>query len=100
MTFAFANQFSVAGAPNRADVDQLLVVPIIGYALPRAFYLRTDPIWVFDWKRNGYATIPLNLSFGKAFTRYLTAEIEPEWVSTGDLKNSFSLRFFLSYLGW
>jgi hypothetical protein len=99
-TFALGNLFSVAGAPDRPDIDTLVASPIIGYLLPKAFYLRTDPIWTFDWTRHGFATIPVNLSFGHAFTRFLTAEIEPEWVTTGDLKNTFTLRLFLSYLGW
>jgi hypothetical protein len=100
LTLAVTNFFSVAGAGDRPDVNALWVNPIIGYALPKAFFLRFDPIWIFDWKRDGHATIPVNLAAGYAFTAHLALQIQPDWVTTGDLKNSVGVQLIISYLGW
>jgi hypothetical protein len=100
LTLTLINGFSVAGAANRPDVDILYVVPTIGVQLPRAFFLRFDPVWTFDWKRSGYATVPVNLAAGHAFTKRLLAFIQPEWVTTGTLQNSFTIRLGLTCLGW
>jgi hypothetical protein len=99
-TLTLINLFSVAGAPDRPDVDRLVAVPNFGCLLPKAFFLRFDPIWTFDWKRSGFATIPVNLAAGHAFTKHLLLFIQPEWVTTGTFKNSFTMRVGVTYLGW
>ena len=100
LTLGFFNAFSVAGAPDRPNVSTLFLTPVIGYLLPKAFYLRFDPLWTFDWIRGGHATLPVNLAVGHAFNPSATAEVQPEWVTTGDLQNSFTVRLILNYMGW
>jgi hypothetical protein len=99
-TLTFINVFSVAGEAARPDTDTLVVLPTLGYLLPKAFFLRFDPVWTFEWKRAGFATIPVNLAAGHAFTSHLLVFVQPEWVTTGTLKNSFTVRAGLTYLGW
>jgi hypothetical protein len=100
VTLAAVDAFSVAGSPERPDVNTLYVVPTVGLMLPEAFYLYTDPMWRFDWERDGHATIPLNLGIGRAFTSHFVVYAQPEWVATGDLEDSFTARVVLSNLGW
>ncbi len=42
----------------------------------------------------------MNLAVGHAFTSSLAAELQPEWVTTGDLQDSFTVRLILNYMGW
>ena len=91
---------SVAGSPERPDVHTLYVAPSVGLMLPKAFYLYSDGILRFDWKRDGHATIPLNLGLGHAFTSHFVVYVQPEWVATGDLEDSFTARVVVSNLGW
>jgi hypothetical protein len=100
VTLSVGNLFSVAGAPDRARVDTLFIVPTVGLMLPRASYLFTDPVWRIDWTRDGRASMPLNLGVGHAFSAHFVAFIEPEWVATGDLKHSYALRVGLTDIGW
>ncbi len=100
VTLAVSNAFSVAGSPERPDVNMLFVAPTIGLMLPKAFYVYADPLWRFDWKRDGHATLPINIAIGHAFTSHFVVYLQPEWIATGDLKNSVSTRIILSHLGW
>ncbi|HVJ14106.1 MAG TPA: hypothetical protein VM686_01640, partial [Polyangiaceae bacterium] len=100
VTLGLVNAISVAGSPERPDVNTLYVVPTVGLMLPKAFYLYTDPMWRFDWERDGHATIPLNLGIGHAFTSHFVVYVQPEWVATGDLEDSFTARVVVSNLGW
>jgi hypothetical protein len=96
----FANFFSVASATPRPDIDTLALQPWVVLKLPRAFFLLTDPIMTFDWKRGGHATVPVNLAAGHAFSRRLALSVEPEWIATGDGKNDVLVRAVVTYLGW
>jgi hypothetical protein len=97
----FLNAFSVAGDPSRPDIDRLILQPVVACILPKAFYLRFDPVWVFNWNMGGSATLPVNLSAAHAFNSRLVAFVQPEWITTGDhQKNDFTIRVGLNYLGW
>lgn len=91
--------FSFAGTPGRPSVNELHAQPIIQKALPEAFYLFTDPIYLFRWEGGG-TTLPVNLQLGRAFTRDLSASIGPEYIATGASQGNWTIRMAVNYLNW
>lgn len=53
------------------------------------------PICTLDWKENQY-TIPLAFGFGKAFAKYISAFIMPEYILTGRTQRSLVIQFNLN----
>ncbi len=100
LTLSVGNLWSVAGPPERTDINTLVVVPTAGVMVSRATYLYLDPTLLFDWKRDGHATIPVNLGIGHAFTPGFVGTLQGEWVTTGDLEDSVTVRVGASAVGW
>lgn len=81
--------------------------PLIVKELPRGYFLRFDPYWVFHAEQHGSATITLNLAFGKLIKlhgQFINAYIQPEFLARrppypGDNPPKFTLRiaFHLLY---
>jgi hypothetical protein len=60
------NPISFAGSSSRPSVNQLIVSPTLTYTLPEGWFVGlSDYNWMFDWKNNGAATIPLGVQAGK-----------------------------------
>ena len=60
------NPISFAGDGDRPGVNMLLFQPIAQYNLPKGWYVGMgDFTWLFDWKDDGAATIPLALQVGR-----------------------------------
>jgi hypothetical protein len=94
------NLFSVAGDPSRPDIDTMVLQPFIVAQLPKAFFFMSDPVMLFDWKRDGHATVPLNLGLGHAFTKHVVLTLQPDWIVSGDGKNDVGVRAIFDYVGW
>ncbi len=78
------NPITVTGERSRPGVDAMTLEPLIVKELPRNYFLRFDPYWVFDWKQHGSATIPLNLALGrliKIHGQLINTYIEPEFLA-------------------
>jgi len=76
------NPISFAGDSRRPDVNEMTLQPLIVKTFRGGYFVRTDGILTFDWKRGGAATIPVNLAFGKIVrigSRPVNAYIQPEW---------------------
>jgi hypothetical protein len=58
------DQISFAGDPDRADVHQLGVQPILNYVTGKWYFGVGDFTSTFDWKNGGAATIPLAFQAG------------------------------------
>lgn len=100
LTLSVGNLWSVAGPSERADINTLLVVPTVGVIVSGATYLYMDPTFRVDWERDGRATIPVNLGIGHAFTSSFVGTLQGEWVATGELEDSFTVRAGASAVGW
>lgn len=59
------NPVSIAGDPDRPEVNALLIQPIINYLLGPWYIGVGDFTWQLDWTDSGEATIPLGLQVGR-----------------------------------
>ncbi|HVH40738.1 MAG TPA: hypothetical protein VM925_00290 [Labilithrix sp.] len=63
-----AQTWSVAGASDRRDVNQLTLMPVVIYNLPRGWYLNTSPVITANWNVSSTAdtwTVPVGGGAGK-----------------------------------
>lgn len=84
--------FSFAGSDTKAKRNFMLFQPIFNKVLGNGYFMGVSPIITFDWENNT-STIPLNVSFGKAFAKNLSAFIAPQYVVSGPTKGDFILQF-------
>jgi hypothetical protein len=63
------NVFSVAGASDRRDVNQMLVQPFVNYNMAGGWYFVSSPIITSDWKADSDQrwTVPLGGGLGRIF---------------------------------
>ena len=63
------NLFSVAGASDRQDVNQMLVQPFVIYNMPGGWYVVSSPIITANWKADSDQrwTVPLGGGLGRIF---------------------------------
>ena len=83
-------QASFAGDDNRSDVNVVALQPFAFYQLGKGLYLRSAPIWVYNFENDGYS-IPLGLGIGKVIKRKKTVFnmfIEPQ-ISVADRGSGF-----------
>ena len=74
-------QHSFTGDDNRADVNLGAFQPFAFYQLGGGTYLRTAPIWVYDFENDNYS-VPLGLGIGQVIKKGNTVFnlfIEPQW---------------------
>jgi len=74
-------QHSFAGADDRADVNVGAFQPFAFYQLGGGLYLRSAPIWVYNFENEDYS-VPLGLGIGKVITRGKTVFnffVEPQY---------------------
>jgi hypothetical protein len=74
-------QHSFAGEDNRADVNVGAFQPFAMYQLGGGLYLRSAPIWVYNFENDDYS-VPLGLGIGKVITRGKTVFnifVEPQF---------------------
>jgi hypothetical protein len=90
--------FSVAG--TTPDLAYTLVQPIITYHLPKAFFFKTDGIMNFDFKKAPYATVPVNLHLGHAFSDHLVISAIVEGVTTGSGVGDVTIKLNINYTKW
>lgn len=90
--------FSVAGSTPGLAIAQLQ--PIIVYQLPKAFFFKSDGIMQFNLRSSPYATVPVNLHFGRGFLPHLVLSAIVEGVTYGSGVGNFTLRLNLNYLAW
>ena len=83
--------FSVAGDADRPDQNFLLLQPIINKIVGGGYFLQFSPIMKFDWE-NQQNSIPLSLSFGKAFAKNLSMTLAPQYVVSGPGQGDFTLQ--------
>jgi len=62
------NPISFAGKSSRDSVNTLSITPTLTYNLAGGWFGGySDFDWIFDWKNNGEATIPIGFQLGKVF---------------------------------
>ena len=74
-------QHSFGGADYRADVNVGAFQPFAFYQLGGGLYLRSAPIWVYNFENDDYS-VPLGLGIGKVITRGKTVFnffVEPQY---------------------
>jgi hypothetical protein len=74
-------QASFAGSGRSADVNTGALQPFVFYQLGKGRYLRSAPIWVYDFENDTYS-VPLGLGFGQVIpTKKVVYNvfIEPQW---------------------
>ena len=59
------NPVSIAGDPDRAAINALLIQPIINYLVGSWYLGIGDFTWQVDWTESGAATIPLGFQVGR-----------------------------------
>jgi hypothetical protein len=91
----FQQYFSFAGASDRPAKNFMFFQPIINKVLHDGYFIGFSPIMIFDWKNNSY-TVPLSISFGRAFAKNLSAFIAPQYVVSGPNKGDIIIQFQLN----
>jgi len=79
-------QHSFAGSDDRATVNTGAFQPFAMYQIGNHFYLRSAPIWVYNFETDGY-TIPLGLGIGKVIPKGRTVYnifVEPQFSVADD----------------
>lgn len=79
-------QASFAGDDERADVNVGALQPFGFYQLGGGTYLRTAPIWVYNFENDAYS-VPLGLGIGKVMkrgSRVFNLFAEPQWSVADD----------------
>ncbi len=74
-------QHSFAGEDERADVNVGAAQPFAFYQLGQGVYLRSAPIWVYNFENDAYS-VPLGLGIGKVIKRGKTVYnffVEPQY---------------------
>ncbi len=100
------NPITVTGERSRPGVNAMTLEPIIVKVLPKDYFLRSDPYWIFNWKQHGSATIPLNLALGKLIKIHgqeVNTYIQPEFLARrppypGNNPPKFTLRIAVHLL--
>jgi hypothetical protein len=87
--------FSFAGSNNRQSRNFMLLQPIFTKILSNGFFVGSSPILTFDWE-NGTYSVPVILTFGKAFAKNLSAFIGPQYMISGPNKGDVTLQFQLN----
>ncbi len=87
--------FSFAGSSNRQSRNFMLFQPIFTKILSNGFFIGSSPILTFDWKNDTYS-IPVIVTFGKAFAKNLSAFIGPQYMISGPNKGDVTLQFQLN----
>jgi hypothetical protein len=75
------NPISFAGETGRAHTNALLLQPFATYQLGQGWFVRSQPLMVFDWETGGQL-IPLDLGVGRVFRigrQHVNCFIEPFW---------------------
>jgi hypothetical protein len=79
-------QASVAGDDDRSDVSLGAFQPFAFYQLDKGWYLRSAPIWTYDFENDNYS-VPLGLGLGKVTRRGDTVYnffVEPQFSLAND----------------
>jgi hypothetical protein len=84
--------FSFAGSSSRPGRNFMLFQPIVNKVLSGGYFVGFSPVMTFDWKNNDYS-IPIILSFGKAFAKNLSAFVAPQYMLSGPNKGDVTLQF-------
>lgn len=74
-------QASFAGDDDRGDVNVGAFQPFLFYQLGHGLYLRSAPIWVYDFDKSTYG-VPLGIGIGKVIPTNAVVYnvfIEPQW---------------------
>jgi hypothetical protein len=99
--FVAQNPISFAGDSNRPAANALFLQPFITYQLGRGWYLRSEPLMIFDWETDKQL-LPINLGIGRVFKigpRYVNCFVEPAWnVAHDGPAPSYAITFGFSLL--
>lgn len=87
--------FSFAGSSNRQSRNFMLVQPILNKILKDGYFIGASPIMTFDWENEAYS-VPVIVTFGKAFAKNLSAFIGPQYMLSGPNKGDVTLQFQLN----
>ena len=87
--------FSFAGSEDRGSRNFMLFQPIFNKVIQNGYFFGVSPIMTFDWENDAYS-IPLIVTFGKAFAKNLSAFIGPQYMLTGPNKGDVTLQFQLN----
>lgn len=87
--------FSFAGSSNRQNRNFMLFQPIVNKILSGGYFMGFSPVMTFDWENNTYS-VPLIVTFGKAFAKNLSAFIGPQYMFSGPNKGDVTVQFQLN----
>ncbi|MBP6186027.1 MAG: hypothetical protein KA479_13880 [Saprospiraceae bacterium] len=87
--------FSFAGNNDRPSRNFMLFQPIVNKVLGGGYFVGCSPIMNFDWENDTYS-IPIIVTFGKAFAKNLSAFIGPQIMLTGPTSGDLTLQFQLN----
>ena len=78
------NPITVTGERTRQGQNSSTLQPLVVKVLPKDYFLRFDPYWIFDWKEHGSATLPINVGFGRTIKlgkQQINTYIQPEYLA-------------------
>jgi hypothetical protein len=84
--------FSFAGSSTRQSRNFMLFQPIVNKILSGGYFIGCSPVMNFDWENDTYS-VPIIVTFGKAFAKNLSAFIGPQYMLSGPNKGDVTLQF-------
>jgi hypothetical protein len=84
--------FSFAGRSSKPSRHFMLFQPILNKILGGGYFISCSPSMLFDWENSTYS-VPIILSFGKAFAKNLSAFFGPQYMMSGPGKGDFTMQF-------
>ncbi len=80
------NPISFGGDPARPQANALFLQPFITYQLGHGWFVRSEPLMIFDWETNKQQ-LPIALGIGRVFKigpQYVNSFVEPAWNVSAD----------------
>jgi hypothetical protein len=88
---------SFAASPSRPSLHYISVEPLLVLLPSATYFLLSMPVMVFDWKRAGLTSVPVNLGFGRFFDPGLAMYVQPEYVIAGSPLHALTVKLNISW---
>lgn len=89
--------YSFAGSSNKPYRNFMLLTPFFNKILGGGYFVGCSPAITLDWENNEYS-VPIIISYGKAFAKNLSAFIASQYMLSGPSKGDFTLQFQINLM--
>ena len=88
--------WSVAGSSNEPDLAYVSVQPFVAVHLPLSLFVSSDATMSFYWQ-GGRSTIPVNVGFGAAFSKYFVGAIKSQYTVADEHEGDVMIQVVLDF---